>query len=164
MGITVDGVSLLRRLAYAFTGLLAGNLLLLLYLIQNALRIRSTLLTAHMGEPALAIPNAIQHFCLLAVLSFVGWLFVGVPIAVLFPARLITGLSWPVALVVGAALGPLAVLAVFLLLGHGYIYRSSSFTGTATPFVYSIVISIVAFVVYRALLNKESRAQKKSAL
>lgn len=154
MGIKVDRVSLLKRLAYAFTGLLAGNALLLLYLMQNALRIRSTLLAVHMGEPALAIPNAIQHFSLLAVFSFVGWLLVGVPTALLFPARSIAGLSWPVALVVGAALGPFALLPVLLLLGRGYIYLSSSFTETATPFAYSIVISIVAFVVYRALLRR----------
>jgi hypothetical protein len=155
MDTTFDGVSPLKRMAYAFIGLLAGDAMLLLYLVQNALRVRSTLLAVHMGEPAKVIPNAVQGFLFLATFSFVGWLFVGIPTALLFPGRSITRLSWPRALVVGAALGPLALLAILLLLGHGYIYLSSSFAESATPFAYSILLSTVAFVVYAGLLRKK---------
>src|ERR1700676_109896 len=152
MDATVDGVSLLKRMAYTFIGLLAGDAMLFLYLMQNALRVRSTLLAAQMGEPAKAIPNAVQGFLFFASFSFVGWLLVGIPTVLLFQGSSIARLSWPLALIVGAALGPLALLAILLLLGHGYIYLSPSFAQTATQFAYSILISTVAFLVYAALL------------
>src|SRR5258708_4047207 len=101
-------VNLVKRTAYAFVGLLAGDLVLLLFLLQNALRIRADLLALHMGEPARQIPVALQLFVLYASLSFVGWLLVGLPIALLLPARSITSLWWPLRVLVGAALGPLA--------------------------------------------------------
>jgi hypothetical protein len=63
-----------RRVAYAFVGLLGGNAALLLFLLQNAMRLRSSLLGMHMGEPARQIPIALQLFVLYARLSFVGWL------------------------------------------------------------------------------------------
>lgn len=65
MGTSVDEVGPLKRLAYALIGLVAGNAMLLLYLVQNALRVRSTLLAARMGEPAQALPNAVQYFLFL---------------------------------------------------------------------------------------------------
>jgi len=133
MGASVDEVSPRRRLAYAFMGLLAGDALLLLYLVQNALRVRSTLLAAQVGEPAQALPNAVQHFLFFATFSFAGWLIVGIPTVLLFSGRSIARLSWPLALVLGATLGPLALLAILLMLGHGHIYVSSSFAETATP-------------------------------
>lgn len=110
-----------RRVAYAFVGLLGGNSALLLFLLQNAMRLRSSLFGMHMGEPARQIPIALQLFVLYARLSFVGWLFVGFPIALLLPARSITGLWWPLRVLVGAALGPLALLVIFVLLGHGHV-------------------------------------------
>lgn len=101
-------VNLIKRLAYAFVGLLVGNAILLLYLLQNALRYRASLLAAHMGEPGRQIPQALQMFVLYAHVSFFGWLFVGLPVALFFSARSITRLPWPLSLLVGAALGPLA--------------------------------------------------------
>jgi hypothetical protein len=155
MDTTIDQASLLKRVAYAFVGLLAGDAMLLLYLAQNAFRVRSTLLAVHMGEPAQAIPDALQSFLFFAAFSFVGWLFVGIPTVLLFSGRSIKRLSWPLTLVAGSVLGPLALLVILLLLGHGYIYLSSSFAENATPFAYSILISTVAFAVYAALLRKE---------
>ena len=75
-----------NRVACAFVGLLAGNVALLLFLLQNAVRIRADLLAMHMGEPGRQIPLALEMWALYAPFSFVGWLFVGVPIALLFPA------------------------------------------------------------------------------
>lgn len=155
MGASADEVSPLKRAVYALIALLAGDAVLLLYLVQNALRVRSRLLAAHMGEPAQAIPNAVQHFVFFATFSFVGWLIVGIPTVLLFSGRSIARLPWPLALVLGATLGPLALLAILLMLGHGYIYLSSSFAETATQFAYSALISTVAFLVYAALLRQK---------
>jgi hypothetical protein len=155
IGASVDEVGPLKRLAYALIGLVAGNAMLLLYLVQNALRVRSTLLAARMGEPAQALPNAVQYFLFLAPFSFAGWLIVGIPTVLLFSGRSITRLPWPFALVVGASLGPLALLAILLVLGHGYIYLSASFAENTLQFAYSILISTIAFLVYTALLRRE---------
>ena len=142
-----------KRLAYALVGLLAGNVMLLFFLLRHALH--ATLLA---GEPALLIPDAVQMFILYAIFSFVGWLLVGVPTALLFPAGFITRLSWPFALIVGAMLGPPALLVIFALLGRGHIYFRN-FAEAGTLFAYSILVSTVSFMVYLALLRKEMKSK-----
>lgn len=156
MNLTVNPI---RRLAYALVGLLAGNAILLLFLLQNAFRLRAMLLAAHMGEPARQIPVALQMFVLYAIFAFVGWLLVGLPTALLVPARSFTCLSWPLRVFVGAALGPLALFAIFVLLTHGHI-NSRAFKGTGGLWAYSILVSTVSFVVYVALLAKEKVAER----
>ncbi len=148
--------------AYAFVGLLAGDAILLLFLLQNAIRIRADLLALHMGEPGRQIPQAIEIFVLYARFSFVGWLFVGLPIALFLPARFIARLPWALRLFAGAALGPLALFLIFMLasdssraaLAHGHILPGM-FTNTASLWPFSILVSTVSFVLYAALLRKE---------
>jgi hypothetical protein len=159
---THPAVDLIKRLAYAFLGLLAGDAILLLYLLLNAIRNRAYLLAIHMGEPALQIPRALQIFVLYARLSFVGWLFVGLPIALLLPAHFIRRSPWPFTLLLGAALGPLALFLIFMLvpdasrsaLAHGHMIPGM-FTGTASLWPLSILVSTIAFVLYVFLLRKE---------
>ena len=83
-----------RRLAYAFIGLLVGDTALFLFLLQNAFRLRAKLLALHMGEPARQVPYALEEFVFYVPFSLVGWLLVGLPFAVFFPARSITRLPW----------------------------------------------------------------------
>jgi hypothetical protein len=155
-------VSSIKRLAYAFVGLLAGDAILLLYLLQNAIRLRADLLALHMGEPGRQIPQAIQIFVLYARLSFVGWLFVGLPIALLLPAHFIRRSPWPLTVLLGAALGPLALVLILMLvpdasrsaLAHGHMIPGM-FTGTASLWPLSILVSTIAFAAYVALLHKE---------
>jgi hypothetical protein len=155
-------VNLIKRLAYAFVGLLVGDAILLLYLLQNALRYRALLLAAHMGEPGRQIPQALQMFVLYAHVSFLGWLFVGLPVALFFSARSITRLPWALSLLLGAALGPLALCLVLALvsdsnraaLAHGHMIPGM-FRGTALVWPLSILVSTVSFVVYVALVRKE---------
>jgi hypothetical protein len=111
-----------------------------------------------MGEPAIQIPLAIEMWAIYTTFSFVGWLFVGVPIALIFPGRSIKGLSWIVRLFVGTALGPLALFLIFGLFSHGHIHFSDpgTFTGTSSLWVFSILVSTVSFAIYVALLPKES--------
>ena len=151
-----------KRLAYAFIGLLAGDAILFLFFLVNAILVRSALLKAHSGEPAQIIPQFLQGFVLYALLSFVGWLFVGFPVSLLFPSRAIMRLSWPLALLVGAALGPLALLAIFLLLGHGHLSFPASFTGTGPLWAFSILVSTSSFLIYVALLRKDVGRQALS--
>ena len=153
----------MKRLAYAFLGLLAGDAILLLYLLQNAIRIRADYLAVHMGEPERQIPQALQIFDLYARLSFVGWLFVGLPIALFLPPQLIRRLPWPLRPFVGAALGPVALFLIFILvpdasrtaLMHGHMLPGI-FRGTASLWPLSILVSTVSFVLYVALLPKEN--------
>ena len=147
-----------RRLTYAFVGLLGGDVALLLFLLQNAFRVRADLLALHMGEPAGQIPEALEMFVFYAPFSLVGWLLVGLPIAVFFPTRFITRLSWPLRLLAGAVLGPLALLVILVLLGHGHIEFPGTFRGTGSLWAYSILVSTVSFVLYAALLKGKSRS------
>jgi hypothetical protein len=151
---TYPVVNPIRRVAYTLVGLLAGNAILLLFLLQNAFRLRVSLLAAHMGEPELQIPIAFQMFVIYAVFAFAGWLLVGLPTALFFPACSFTRLSWPVRVLLGAALGPLALFVIFVLLAHGHI-NSRTFTGMGIEWAYSILVSSVSFVVYAALRGKE---------
>jgi hypothetical protein len=155
-------LAVIKRLAYAFVGLLVGDAILLLYLLQNAIRIRAELIALHVGEPERQIPQTLEIFVLYARLSFVGWMFVGLPIALLLPPRFIRRLPWPLRLLVGAVLGPLALFLIFVLvsdssrtaLAHGHMVPGL-FTNTASLWPFSILVSTVAFVVYIALLHKE---------
>jgi hypothetical protein len=153
MDTQLSRVNPAKRLAYALVGLLAGDVMLLFFLLQHALH--ATLLA---GEPARMIPDALQMFVLYAIFSFVGWLLIGLPTALIIPAGSITRLSWPFALILGAVLGPPALLVIFLLLGRGHIYFRN-FAEISTLFAYSILVSSVAFMVYLALLRKEMKSR-----
>jgi hypothetical protein len=152
---TIRALNPIKRVAYTFVGLLGGNAALLLFLLLNAVRLRAFLLAAHMGQPALQIPLALEMSALYASFSFVGWLFVGVPIALLFPAHSIARLSWPLRVFVGAVLGPLALLVIFAVLVHGHLEFPATFRGARGLWAYSILVSTVSFVLYVGLLRKQ---------
>ena len=141
-----------KRLLYAFVSLLAGDLILLFFLLQHALH--ATLLA---GEPARTIADTVQTFILYAIFSFVGWMFVGLPATLLFPAGSITRLSWPQALILGAISGPIALLVIFALLSRSHIYFRN-FAEVSTLLAYTILVSTVSFMVYLALLRKEMKS------
>jgi hypothetical protein len=151
------------RLGYAFLALLAGDLALLAVLLDNAIRVRASLTAIHMGEPALQIPQALQMFKLYAKFSVVGWLLVGVPIALLFSAHFVARLRWPVVVLVGGTLGPLALFLIFTLLSRGRIRFSSpgTFTGTTWFWEFSVLVSTVAFSVYAVLLRRATSTEPK---
>src|SRR5450755_3504529 len=142
-----------QRLAYALAGLFAGNALLLLYLMANALRVRAALLAAHVGEPGTQIPIAFQIFTLYGIFSLVGWLIVGIPVVVFLPVSSVTRWPWPLVITVGAFLGPLALLIILIIFSRGHL--PASFAGTGALFAFSAVVSTVAFGVYVTLLRKQ---------
>ena len=155
MDVKLIRVNPMKRLAYTFVGLVAGDAMLLLYLVQNSLRARAWLVSVHMGEPQRQIPIALDSFVIYAMFSFAGWLLVGLPTALIFPAHFISRLSWPLTLILGAVLGPLALVGIFLLHDDGHIYLSSTFVETVVLYALSVLVSTVSFVAYRVLLSKE---------
>jgi len=145
----------LRRLFFAGIALLAGNTALLLFLLQNGLRVRAALLRAHMGEPHLVLAQMWEVFKLYAMFSVVGWVLVGVPTALAFPPRLLLRVAWPVRVVIGAAMGPLALLLIFVVL-FAILGRPGEFSldHTETLWPFSILVSTVSFLAYAALLRR----------
>jgi hypothetical protein len=142
-----------RRLAYTLAGLVAGDVLLLFFLVQRALH--ATVLA---GEPMSMISDTLQMFIIYAIFSFVGWVLAGLPIALIFSADHIARLSWLSAVIAGAILGPTALLVIFVLLGCGHIYFHD-FSETSTLYAYSILVSTVSFVVYLALIRRDRKNQ-----
>jgi hypothetical protein len=126
-----------KRLLFAAFGLAAGDSVLLLLLL-------------YMAMPDWGI------FVLYATFSVLGWVLVGVPIAVAFPARLLLRLAWPVRLLVGAAIGPLALLMIFVAVfaTQGKI-REFSLAHTDGLWFFSGVVSTVSFVVYTSLVLRQ---------
>ena len=154
------GAGPFQRSLFAFIGLLAGNAALLLYLLQNAVRLRAYLLKAHMGEPAHQIPQAWSMFIIYAIFSLAGWALIGLPFALAFPARVLSRLAWPLCLLIGAALGPLALVLIFVVM-FGLQGHLSNFSLAHTEGLWplSVLVSTVSFGAYAALLRRRFRGK-----
>ena len=150
----------LLRIASAFLGLVAGDAVLLALLLFNALRAGAALMHLHLGNPAGQFAVAMQIFLLCASFSIVGWLVVGIPAALYFSTLRIRRLHWIVRMLVGAGLGPLALLAILFVLGRGRLTYPASFTNTTILWIYSAIVSTVSFLVYAALLRRDSAAHR----
>ncbi|HKW99515.1 MAG TPA: hypothetical protein VJN43_17375 [Bryobacteraceae bacterium] len=126
----------LKRLAYAIAGILAGDLALLFSLF----------------------PYALGLFPIYAVFSVVGWVLVGLPFVLTVPARVLARWPWPVIFIVGAILGPLALLLILLSLAAMQGRLSAfSLSHTETFWPFSILVSTVSFMVYAALARRRVR-------
>lgn len=152
---TNNGAGPFRRLLFAAIGLLAGDATLLYGMLYNALGQRAALLKAHMGQPYRALPVAWEMFALYAIFSILGWALVGLPIALAIPARLLSRVRWPLCVLIGAALGPLALLLIFVVI-FAMQGRLSAFSlaNTGSLWQFSILVSTVSFLVYAALLRR----------
>lgn len=146
-------INIAKRLGYTFIGLLAGDVILLFFLLQHS--IHATLLA---GESPRLIGDALQVFFVYAAFSLLGWLLIGLPTALIFPARRLVRLSWPFAPIVGACLGPIALAVTLVLFGHSHVYFDN-LSETGTLFAYSSLVSSIAFVVYLALLHQELKSK-----
>jgi hypothetical protein len=148
------GVRPLQRLVFAAIGLAAGNLALLVFLTCNALRLHAALLKAHIGEPVQTLPNAWELFSIYGIFSVLGWMMVGVPIAIALPARLLSRVAWSGQILIGATLGPLALLLIFIVL-FAIQGRTAAFSlaHTESLWPFSVLVSTISFLVYAALLR-----------
>jgi len=157
------GAGPFQRLLFALIGLLTGNAALLFYLLQNAISSRAALLRDHMGEPARELPYAWDIFILYAIFSLRGWVLVGLPMALAFPARLLSRLAWPLCLLIGAILGPLALLLIFVVM-FGLQGQLNSFRLAHTESLWplSILVSTVSFVMYAVCCARDSASKRRA--
>lgn len=143
----------LLRIGCSFLGLLAGDAVLLIFALENALHIS---LLLH-GQLEARFLTALGVFIPIAIASVAGWLIVGVPaVLVLSPRRILQSSPWQL-LVVGALLGPAALFAIFLLLSRG-LAKEETFTHTGFLWVCASLISFVAFAVQCALMRCYARS------
>ena len=129
-----------RRLLYAVMGLIAGNAAMLVLL----------------GLPVLFNFRGWWDVPLLyAVFSAVGWVLVGCPIVLVFPPLLLLRVHWALRLLIGATLGPIALLLIFFLL-YAKQGAPGTFSLDHTGFCWpmSVVVSTVSFHVYVSLLGR----------
>ena len=156
-GTNSGGVGPFRRLLFAAIGLAAGNAALLLFLIFNALRAHALLVQANIGQPDRELPQALEIFLIYGIFSVLGWILVGIPIALAFSARLLSHVAWPGRMLIGATSGPLALLLILVVLfamqgSHG----AFSLAHTEGLWPFSVLVSTVSFLVYTALLRRRN--------
>lgn len=100
-------------------------------------------------------PQVLTMFPFYAAFSVTGWILVGIPIALVFPARLVTRMAWPIRIVIGASLGPLALLVILLLIAaHQRTLSTFSLAHSESLWPFSMLVSAAAFDVYAALLRR----------
>jgi hypothetical protein len=149
---TMKVIELLRRVGYSFLGLLAGNAVLLILDLLNALHLS---LLLH-GQLKAQFLTAMGFFIPVAIVSVAGWLAVGIPAVLILPTGRIVKSSLWLLLLLGALLGPLALLLVFLSLSRG-MPATETFTHTGFLWLCSSLISTVAFGVYCLLVRRYAR-------
>ncbi len=92
----------------------------------------------------------------------IGWALVGLPVVLLLPSKLVSQIPWPVILVAGCCLGPLALAVIFIttaavqaLLGPGSARLSLNglFVGTELLWPMASLVSTVSIMTYSALVR-----------
>jgi hypothetical protein len=145
----------MKQIGYALVSLLASNAVLLILLLLNAIRIRSSLLAAHIGQPGQQISLALQLSAIYGFFSFLGWLVVGLPIALFVPADSVVRLPALLRVIVGVVIGPFALFAIMVILSHGQLHIPGTFTNTGFLWALSVLMSTLAFLLYCGLLSKD---------
>ena len=133
-------------------GLLAGDLILLFFLLQHALH--ATILA---GEPARTLPDAVRDLhplCDLLICRLDARRPARNPAV---PCTLDHTLVVAASFDCGRWSGPIALLVIFALLSRSHIYFRN-FAEICTLFAYTILVSTVSFMVYLALLRKEMKS------
>jgi hypothetical protein len=120
----------MKQIGYSLVSLLVSNAVLLILLLLNAMRIRSSLLAAHIGQPGQQISLALQLSAIYGFFSFLGWLMVGLPIALFVPADSVVRLPALLRVIVGVVIGPSALFAIMVFLSHGQLHIPGTFTNT----------------------------------
>jgi hypothetical protein len=147
----------LMRVGYSFLGLLAGDAALLFLVLFKSF---CASLQQHGKLMALLLKSTLEWFGVVAIVSIAGWIMIGVPaVLILSPGRTLKT-SRLLLVLVGALLGPLALLFVFLLLSRGKL-SSATFTQTTFLWACASVISTIAFGVHCTLVRRTARIKLK---
>jgi hypothetical protein len=107
------------------------------------------------GANGRLVSHALQVFGLYTTFSMLAGTIVGVPIVLSLPPGLFSRLTWPLVLLAGAMLGPIALFLIFIVLfaAQGRITEFSlARTGTLWPL--ATLVSTVSVVVYAALVRR----------
>jgi hypothetical protein len=73
---------------------------------------------------------ALQLSAIYGFFSFLGWLMVGLPIALFVPADSVVRLPALLRVIVGVVIGPSAFFAIMVFLSHGQLHIPGTFTNT----------------------------------
>ena len=90
------------------------------------------------------------------IFSFLGWAMVGLPVALGVAPHVLCRLTWPQRLLMGMALGPMALLIIFVILAvRGGTLKTFSLANYGLFWPMSMLVSATSFVVYTALLRRQ---------
>jgi hypothetical protein len=155
---SVRRVGWVRRIGYAFIGLLAGNAAIVAYfLITNLwglVRVHS-----FPSEPP-AWHTLVGYAGLILIygtFSLLGWLVVGLPAVFLLPVRILNRLPWLVILLIAAAIGLAAFFPIYLLLNGGHLTPNSfSFRSEWLYWFLALLASMTGFPTYCWLVRRRT--------
>lgn len=141
------GIGPQSKIGYSFLGLLAGDLaMLILFSLINS---------AWEQEPA----HLLRAFSFYMNCSLFGWVAIGIPAVLLINTKFVTGLRWFLVPPVGIALGTIAMLLIFLIIGH---LPPGQTGGFAYYWMFAALVSGIAFSAYCALARAGLRRQAES--
>jgi hypothetical protein len=148
-----------RRLGYAFLGFLAANVAMDVYPLAAALLAllhpETRVLIRARNSPIPFLIGFSGLFLLYGIISFVGWLVVGLPVVFLISPRQIARLPWIVLVAIAATLGPAAFFLIFLFVSGGHFSANHfSFKGGVMYGILASLASLAGFSTYCWLVRR----------
>jgi hypothetical protein len=147
----------LRRIAYSFAGLAAGDfVLVIIQVANNVTRFPRELWWIHLFPPDNQTPQMLGMYTVAPIVSVIAWALAGVPIVLWLSTQEIAGASWPVLISGGSLLGPLSLTLPIVALSRGE--HVVELIGVSWIFLLcSAICSGLAFAIHCALVRRYAR-------
>jgi hypothetical protein len=136
-----------RKIGYSFIGLLVGDLVMLILF--------SMLNNAWEQPPSILL----RTFSFYMNCSLFGWVAIGIPAVLLINTNFVSKLRWFLVPPFGIALGTIAMLLIFLIIGH---LPPGQTGGFAYYWMFAALVSGIAFSIYCALVRNGLRLEEES--
>jgi hypothetical protein len=155
-----------EKIGYSFIGLMAGNVVNLAALLLIALLLRLNVIASVKEFSTLGFGQAVGLSFAVCIVSMVGWVVVGLPVALSIPTRIVVEFYSVTAGLIGVVMGLFAMLLGFLATNRGRL-DTTLFTDpnalrmTAAFFVDAALIAGLAFAVYCSLVKAALRKRSK---
>jgi hypothetical protein len=150
-----------RKIGYSFLGLLAGNAAMLVLMLGSMLY-PGRWMSLHIAGSNRMLFDTLGMFVVYATFSMLGWVILGLPFVLLLRSEFVSRLLWIFIPSIGAILGPMSLLPIFILLSDGKL-TADSFRNSGVILILSALVSTIAFTVYCAFIRQAMRHHRQQA-